>query len=385
MTEARPKDPKEKADTGEILKKILEKNDCAKLFDQLVSLKGEDLQTILIALSEVRASKLKPNDILRHAMESRFIETSPVSQKDLILFDADAINVLPKEFEAIQLSPLGPLGTNAVLAGLNQKTMVTTARNSEVLGDASPMLAIEYAKRRKSGKEGQVDLFTSQRVVRAQNFSVKGFTPHFQALFAFSADKFLGRWELLEEFLEKHISYYLDLIKKANQSGRYEARNVKVSISNLMIMEALIEFYGINREELMLNTQTREFNVFKHYGIDLANNLNMVKEVSDDNLKRFGIEKAYKFLIRNCSMMISGLMNKYPEVSFDYDFNRIAGIGYYDHLCIKISAENEDNEIYPLADGGFVDWTRQLVQSDQEVCLTSGFGSELFINKFKKK
>ena len=140
----------------------------------------------------------------------------------------------------------------------------------------------------------------------------------------------------------------------------------------------------------MLNTQTRGFDVFKHYGIDLANNLNIPEEVgiaklSDDNLKKLGIEKAYKFLMRNCSMMISRLMNKYPEVSFDYDFNRIAGIGYYDHLCIKISAENEDDELYPLADGGFVDWTRQLIQSDQEICLTSGFGSELFINKFKRR
>lgn len=383
-------EPKGKKKTEIVVGKVAEKIGGPEVYNKLKDLKGEDLQALMVSLYADRVADLQPKDLLKQAIENRFLTIAPVSQKDIIEFDGIAMKVLPEDVESIQFAPLGPLGTNSVLCGLDQKTVIATSRNIEVIADCSPLLAIEYAKKRKAGQSGTVSMFTSERVTRAQNFNIKGFTSHFQAGFLFSADKFGGRWELLGQLLEKHISFYLDLIQEGNASGKYEAKKIKVSISNLMIMEALIAHYKIEREKLMTNTQTRGFDVFKDYEIQLPNRLKITEEIgvgnlSEEHLEELGIAKAYEFLMRNGTAMISRLMEKYPEVDFDFDFSRIAGIGYYDNLCLKIAAENEDGESYPLADGGFTDWTKQLVQSDKELCLTSGFGSELFINKFKKK
>ena len=171
---------------------------------------------------------------------------------------------------------------------------------------------------------------------------------------------------------------------------KYSVKKVTVSLSNLMILEVLISKYKIDRKKLMTNTQTVGFDLFKDYDIKFPNKLKTtetdgLESLTQNHLEAIGIKKPFGFLLRNCTTMIGRLMIKYPSVNFDFDFSRIAGIGYYDDLCFKITAENEDGELYPLADGGFTDWTRQLVQSEKEICISSGFGAELFINKFKKK
>ena len=55
------------------------------------------------------------------------------------------------------------------------------------------------------------------------------------------------------------------------------------------------------------------------------------------------------------------------------DEQRSSGRGYYRHLCFNVYADSSDGELQ-VADGGFVDWTAQLVGSRKERCMTSGIG-----------
>lgn len=50
-----------------------------------------------------------------------------------------------------------------------------------------------------------------------------------------------------------------------------------------------------------------------------------------------------------------------------------SGRGYYTGLCFKIFAAFGGTQL-EVADGGFVDWTQQLLGSRKERLLISGFG-----------
>lgn len=379
------KNIKNKTNTETIVEGVLNKVELPALFENLKKMPGEDLQALLIALYDKKAKDLEPKDILRQIRESRFLEPSKISFKEFNSFDGNAIEMLGDDVEAIELSPVGPLGSTSVLSRISQKNIITTSRNNEVLSDASPLLAIEYEKRRKEGTTNSVHLFTSHRVIRAQNFDkIKGFTPHFRAMFLLSGDKFLGRWELVGGFLEKHIDYYLSVIKNAVTSKDFSVNKVKVSVSNLMILENLISGLKLDRNLIMENTQNSDFNLFKDNNIEIPANINTQENIDSEVLNKYGVKKAYEYLLRNCKLLMDSLRTKYPDIDFVFDLERVAGIGYYDNLCFKISAQNEVGEWYPLADGGFTDWTQKLAHSKKEICLTSGFGSELFIGKFKK-
>jgi hypothetical protein len=51
------------------------------------------------------------------------------------------------------------------------------------------------------------------------------------------------------------------------------------------------------------------------------------------------------------------------------DTARQGGRGYYEHLCFKVNADGTE-----IGDGGFTDWTRQLIANSKERLLTSGLG-----------
>ncbi|MDO8729024.1 MAG: hypothetical protein Q7K26_04010 [bacterium] len=377
---------KDKTNTETILEGVLNKVENPTLLNDLEKMSGEDLQALLISVYDKRAKNLEPKDILRQAKENRFLKPSLVSLRDFNLFDSSAVEMLGDDVEAIELSPVGPLGLSSVLTQLSQKNVIATSRNNEVLSDASPMLAIEYEKRRKEGTTDSIHLFTSHRVIRGQKFDkIKGFTPHFRAMFLLSGDKFLGRWEMIEGYLEKHIDYYLTVIESSIVSKNFGVDNIRVSMSNLRILENIISNLGLDRDLVTKNTQNPDFSLFKDNNIELPINIDMQVNIDINVLDKYGVKKAYEYLLRNCEPLMNRLKMRHPSVKFDFDLERIAGIGYYNNLCFKITAQNETGEWYPLGDGGFTDWTKKLAYSNKEICLTSGFGSELFISKFKKQ
>jgi hypothetical protein len=59
------------------------------------------------------------------------------------------------------------------------------------------------------------------------------------------------------------------------------------------------------------------------------------------------------------------------------DLRRIAGIGYYRHLCYHITAQNEQGEVLPIGDGGSTDWMEKVTGRKDLYCVSSGIGTEL--------
>src|SRR6185436_7864770 len=85
------------------------------------------------------------------------------------------------EFEALELSPVAPLGACSTIAITHQNRVLSALRMTEVVSDPTNVLALECARRMRAGHELPIHLVTSQRVVRAQPVpKLPGYAPHFR-------------------------------------------------------------------------------------------------------------------------------------------------------------------------------------------------------------
>ncbi|HEX4510408.1 MAG TPA: hypothetical protein VH328_10025, partial [Burkholderiaceae bacterium] len=71
-------------------------------------------------------------------------------------------------FEAVELSPVAPMGACSVVAPTHQNRVLSTLRATEVVSDPTNVLALECAQRLRARPEVDIHLATSHRVVRAQ-------------------------------------------------------------------------------------------------------------------------------------------------------------------------------------------------------------------------
>ncbi|MFN8609648.1 MAG: hypothetical protein U0931_19065 [Vulcanimicrobiota bacterium] len=259
--------------------------------EALQELSDRDLQSLLLEVFQQRASKVGPQRLLARYRESRFVQPSPLDLPTHARLLALAWELLPEPFQALELSPLAPLGGCSSLASVSQNKVVSTARNCEVSADPSPTLALECALRRKSGP---VHLATWQRVVRAQSLpDAPGYFAHFGILALASSD----RWGFESEALSQHWGFYREFLKRAVPGARLEFR--------------LTDWSG------------------------LAGRL---------------------------------------RSEFSLDSERTSGRGYYQRACFKIYVNDVE-----VGDGGFTDWTGQLLSDHREGLLSSGLGWERLV------
>ena len=69
-----------------------------------------------------------------------------------------------------------------------------------------------------------------------------------------------------------------------------------------------------------------------------------------------------------------GLAARLPDQEFLLDPDRLSGRGYYQGACFKIHVNGVD-----VGDGGFTDWTSQLLSDRSETFLSSGLGWERLV------
>ena len=77
----------------------------------------------------------------------------------------------------------------------------------------------------------------------------------------------------------------------------------------------------------MGNTQNTDFNLFKDNNIEIPTNIETQESIDSEVLNKYGVKKAYEYLLRNCKPLIDSLKTKHPDVDFDFDLGR--GRGYW--------------------------------------------------------
>lgn len=349
-------------------------------------LKRNDLQSLMLVMYENISKKTTAKNIAEQYKESRFLKPCDISQRELLQFDNLLYGIVPVEFETLELSPVLPFGTNSTLTKINQKNILSSVRNVEVLADITTALALECARERRSIIQNNhldnknVHACSTHRSIRLQKFPDElGFTPHFKVFGACSAGRDIGHEKFESENLIKHVSIYLDLLTAANKKN-YQSQKITVYFSDISIVEKLIKNLKINRGDVTGNTQTIRFDFFKEHQINLPGLVSSLNELPG-NQTNFPVYFALLEEIEKKA--VEKLKKKYSDILFLFDLKRVAGIGYYENLCFKITAENKRGKVFPLADGGMTDWTKKILSSKKERLFISGFGTELFCRNFK--
>jgi hypothetical protein len=146
-------------------------------------LSGSELHSVLLAVMQSRARGRAPKDVLGQYRRDAFCAPSPVDLRTSAAIDRQFLEAA-EQFEAIELSPVAPLGTCSAVAITDQNRVLSGLRMTEVVSDPTNVLALECALRVRKSPAESVHLATAQRVVRAQPIAKQpGHTRHFR-LFA---------------------------------------------------------------------------------------------------------------------------------------------------------------------------------------------------------
>lgn len=150
-------------------------------FEQLAEgLPPTQLFSLLLAVLERRAALRRPADLVGQLARDGFVQPASADQRTLHAIDA-ALLASASVFDAVELSPLAPLGVCSTVGLTSQNKIVSALRGTEVVSDPTNVLALLCAERLKRDPDAIVRLCTSHRCVRAQQVpKIPGFAPHFR-------------------------------------------------------------------------------------------------------------------------------------------------------------------------------------------------------------
>ncbi len=275
-----------------------------------------DLQSLLLEVYRRRAGRVTAQDVLARYADNRFTQPSVVDPVSLASFELRAWSLLPESYQAIELSPLCPLGTSSAIATVDQNKVVTTIRNTEVVADSTNVLALEAARRRRRLRQDPgtrletVRLATSQRLVRAQMFGAPGASAHFRLVSLVASGRDVGSFAFEAEELRRQIVYIATLVRSTHPDWQ-----VDVALT------------------------------------DLAGRARWLDEA-----------------------ILQRVAEYVPEATCRMDPTRISGRGYYVDACYKIFAGLPSGERREIGDGGCTTWSRQLHSDDKERTVIAGLG-----------
>jgi hypothetical protein len=150
-------------------------------FEELATgLAGSDLQSVLLEVMQRRAHARSPSEVLGQYQRDGFCSPATVDQRTSVELDSHLL-AAAKGFEAIELSPVAPLGVCSSVALTDQNRVLSALRSTEVVSDPTNVLALECTVRLRASPKLAVHLTTSQRVLRAQPVpKLPGYASHFR-------------------------------------------------------------------------------------------------------------------------------------------------------------------------------------------------------------
>ena len=150
-------------------------------FEQLATgLAGSDLHSVLLEVMQHRARNRTPADVLSQYLRDGFCAPAEIGLRTSHEVDGHLL-AAADAFEALDLSPVAPLGVSSAIAQTGQNRVLSALRMTEVVSDPTNVLALECARRLRAAWDTPVHLATSQRVLRAQPVPrLPGYGQHFR-------------------------------------------------------------------------------------------------------------------------------------------------------------------------------------------------------------
>lgn len=368
------------------------KDDYIEIIQTLLEIPNNRLYPILIKLMREKSKKITAKTVFcNYNNKYELYGISELSQKDNTIFRSLFYEILPAQYETVNLAPAIPQGACTSLTKLGQDTRMTSIRGAEVISDSTISLALEAAKRRKKymlcldTKNIDINMMTFHHLVRLQSFANNnGWLQHFDIAGMITAGRRVNGHNFAYEKIKEHISIWLRFLKYANLNGFYVQR-IKIKISHIGLMEYVMKKYGIERENINSKSLDEKYNYFQANSIDLPTEIKSIHEIRSFLYQDKEGEKIYNSIKKFEETILEALKKEFIGISFSYEIDRKLGLGYFCGFCFHGFASNYENIEYALIDGGERDWISRLLSDNLELCVTSSFGSELFQNQFKDK
>ncbi|BBI36677.1 hypothetical protein [Cohnella abietis] len=203
------------ADLERILKR-LEKSDLITLLTEQIS--GSDLNTLLLKVFNEKVRKSSPNDLLKRYTENRFVHPASVEPLQLKQLEMDILKIAVNQgVSPLQLSPVAPLGSTSVVGTVDQNKVISALRGTEVVSDATNLIALHIAdliKNHKPSRVGSMRFCSTHRHVRAQYFGdTPGMLAHFHLFCMVTAGVDQGSYDFEKKSLWEHIEVYRTIFK----------------------------------------------------------------------------------------------------------------------------------------------------------------------------
>lgn len=314
----------------EIVARIVRESGIPNLLEVLAEdLEPTDLQSLLLEVFRRRAAQQTPSRVLERYEQNPFVRPTEADPRALLELDLLALAHATPLFEAVELSPLAPLGACSALAPVDQNRVVSTARNTEIVSDSTNVLALECALRRKGQRRNTsqahttVRLCASHRLVRAQRYNQPNMRAHFRMFTLATAGRAGAPSDFEAASLIEHLAFYLHFLA-ATQSQGYNLTNLRIT------------FTPFSGDEAQARLQ---------------------------------------------QSVIDPLSAQFPLARLEMDPNDTTR-DYYEWVRFRLYASNAQGTEYMIGDGGFNNWTGRLLSNRRERLLTSGIATERLATLF---
>jgi hypothetical protein len=180
---------------------------------------GTDLNTLLLEVFREKANRSSASDLLKRYEENRFVHPAAVDPIQMKQLEIDVLRIARRHLAIpVQLSPVAPLGSCSVVATVDQNKIISAIRGTEVVSDATNLLALHISdlikSRKNSNRDDFIRLSTTHRHVRAQYFgNVSGMLPHFNLFCMVTAGIDQGSYSFEKQSFWEHIKVYQDIFR----------------------------------------------------------------------------------------------------------------------------------------------------------------------------
>ncbi|TDF96268.1 hypothetical protein [Paenibacillus piri] len=300
-----------------ILDQTGNKNNILDVLSEQLSL--SDLNTLLLEVFRRRTHGSPYADLMKAYAANRFVQPSALDPIELKQMEIRLLTVAADaSFRAIQLSPVAPLGSCSVVATSDQNKIISALRGTEVVGDATNLMALHICSLLKEKKlandESPVRLCTTHRHVRAQQFNKPGLLPHFHLFCMVSSGKDKGSYSFEKQALLDHLKVYQHIFSSLFDIGITVRLNRRDGYTD---SEGLVQRLGdYIREE--------------------------APDIEVDELKEENRNQYYK--------------------------------GMQFSIFVRLNGQSMN-----IGDGGFVDWPQKLLGSKKERMMISAIGLERLV------
>lgn len=185
-------------------------------------LSGSELSSLLLAVYERKTGKMQPAELLAQYRGNRLVQPADVDMIAMLEAELSVLRHLRERgFMPLALSPVAALGTCSVVAAVSQDKVLSAVRNTEIVADATNVIAIHVADRRRRGETGEMKFCTVHRHLRTQPLTDKRFRPHFMIGCMVTANRDVGNFGSESAGLVEHVGILVGLLREGYGIERF--------------------------------------------------------------------------------------------------------------------------------------------------------------------